>query len=547
MAIAAFQIRTLFPARQPTRAKKKVKVSEYSITSLARGRPAILGMDQSILNAMSRLGDPFLCFILCLSAACGRTRDNDAGLSAKAGASGDTPDATTSDTPDTAVPGQRWLALINEHVELVRFDDDSPPTATTLADSGREATATFAGDGKRLAFAVKTEQGAWEVQLASAPDGEMLKAAWHVPGTTRPALVWGGDEALIASRTADASYLLLVEGGLVLNIGVGVRVRSAADHSALLALSDSRILYVGARAPQWSEAIPGTWLAQMSADGRGLAVFSQSEIPAFDFPIATTRVRWSLPPVPACAGTTPTPCPAATARYEPGYVDWPTSDSRLVVEFDDSSGDATLMDLAFVNPGETATLSAPKASFQVFRRNWGVQSDGSLFIAENPADPTTESWWLRSVHANGKLSRVQGPIGSAQYAVSSGDDGTLFVVSYTKATTKTTVYAIASPASDDAQPNALFSTNQQVNALWPQPKGPSILLETGDPTEAIYFVPNVNSPAQSLPQGLHDVQWTPDGRGFVGVLGESVVYFSAGAPEQPTTLGRGSYVLPSHW
>src|SRR6187431_83826 len=201
------------------------EVKAYRVEPM-RGRPVVVpllhAMGQPKLKAMSRLRDPFLCFILCLSAACGRTGDNEAGLSAKAGASGDTPDATTndtpdattSDTPDAAAPGQRWLALINEHVELVRFDDDSPPTATTLADSGREATATFAGDGKRLAFAVKTEQGAWEVQLASAPDGEMLKAAWHVPGTTRPALVWGGDEALIASRTADASYLLLVEGGL---------------------------------------------------------------------------------------------------------------------------------------------------------------------------------------------------------------------------------------------------------------------------------------------------------------------------------------------
>lgn len=60
-------------------------------------------------------------------------------------------------------------------------------------------------------------------------------------------------------------------------------------------------------------------------------------------------------------------------------------------------------------------------------------------------------------------------------------------------------------------------------------------------------MPDVDSPAQVLPKGLHDVQWTPDGRGFVGVLGESVVYFSAAIPEQPITLGRGSYALPSHW
>jgi hypothetical protein len=47
-------------------------------------------------------------------------------------------------------------------------------------------------------------------------------------------------------------------------------------------------------------------------------------------------------------------CPAAGARYEPGVVDWPSIDSRIAVEFDDSGGDTKLMDLSFVNPGELA-------------------------------------------------------------------------------------------------------------------------------------------------------------------------------------------------
>ena len=123
---------------------------------------------------MSRLGDACVGLIFCLSTACGRAKDDKTGLHAKAGASGDAPDATP--------PGQYWLALINEQVELVRFDDDSPPTSISLADSELAATVAFTGDGKRLAFAVRTgawtEQGAWDVQVVSAPDGERCR----VPG-----------------------------------------------------------------------------------------------------------------------------------------------------------------------------------------------------------------------------------------------------------------------------------------------------------------------------------------------------------------------------
>ncbi|MET0795465.1 MAG: hypothetical protein ABW061_28360 [Polyangiaceae bacterium] len=439
-------------------------------------------------------------------------------------------------------------------MELVRFDDDSPPTSTSLSDAGSGATAAFTEDGKRLAFAVMSTPGVWEVRVASTPDGEKLDVTWSLPRKTQPTLVWGGAEALVADYgDEEASSVLRVEDGSLLDIGLGVQVTTAANHSALVAVRDNRILYVGRTSDQWSAAIPGSWLVRLSTDGSGLALFSQSEVPAFDFPIATTRIQWSPPPPPPCSRVPQSACPETRMMYTPGEMDWPSIDSRMIVEFDDSGGDKTLMDLAFVPPSKTATLTAPVASVAVLRRNWGVQSNGDWFIVTNPNDALTEPWLLNSFQADGKILRVQGPIAFAQYAVSSGDESAVFVISYSRVAEKTTVFAISSPTVKDTEPKALFSTNQQVNALWPQPKGPSILIETGDPTvpgaptDTVYFVRNGDTPALSLPKGLGDLQWTADGGGFVGTLAGSVLYFSGATPERPITLGHGRYVLPSQW
>lgn len=483
------------------------------------------------------------CWLLCFAAACGRTRDEAPLPFAGAGA--------FNPPADASAPGRHCLALINEQVQIVHFDEPSSPITTTVSDSQGASSVAFTNDGARLAYAVGTEQGPWQVSAASVLSGEALGVTWSLPSGGAPTLFWVGNESLFAHRVYEPSSLLRAADGSVSDIGIIRFLNRAADESSLVAMAESRLLYVGAASAAWSEPISGSWSARLAADGRGLAVFSSEELPAFDLPVPTTRVRWSPPTTPPCSPTPQAQCPDPP-RYGLNDVEWGSSDTPIATEFRAVTPNSTHIALVFIAPGATEPLSAPPASFRVLGRSWGVLRSGAWFMLENPDDPTTDAWWLRSVAPNGEVTRAQGPQSFAQRALASGDESQVFVVSYARSTERTTVEVVALPVRNGSVTTPVFSTNQRVDELWSQPRGSRVLIATSDPDQAgnttpLYYLAAGDSTARALPSGLHDVRWTPDGQGFIGITGQSVVYLAVASPDRLITLGRGSYVLPKHW
>jgi len=494
--------------------------------------------------SMPRLGNAVWCSLLCLATACGRTRDEAPVSPGVAGGANGPSDASVP------VLGQHVLALINEQVQLVHFDDPSSPITMTVPDSQGATSVAFTNDGTGLAYAVGAVQGPWQVRTASTLDGSTFGAWWSIPSGTSPTLIWVQNETLIARRSApESSFLLRVGDGSVTDIGAIFGLSIATDQSALIALFERNLLFVSASATEWSPAISGEWLARLSADGRALAVFGREELPAFDLPIPTTRVQWSPPMPPSCVSTPPQPCPGPP-KYTLSDVEWRSSDSRIAMEFRAYVNDATHMALVFMKPGSTERVSAPTAIFPAIGRNWGVWSNGDWFMLENPDEPTNDSWWIRSVGANNESARAKGPWGFAQRALSSADEKHLFVLSYARSAERSSLEVVALPVSNSSVPTTLFSTPERIDGLWPEPRGSRVLIGTSaqvGQSDPPYSLATPDALSQTLPNGLRDVQWTPSGGSFVGILRGSVVYIDSTAIYQPFTLGRGSYVLPNHW
>ncbi len=496
------------------------------------------------------------CGLLALCAACGHVRNDTPGPNGSAGAWTDAPDGE---------PGTHWLALLNDHVELVRFDENSPPTRVIVADSLQPGlvTAAFSDDGKQLAYA-SPQAGTWELHVVSAPIGVANSRSWAIAEST-PTLYWLGSNALLAwGRSDGPSRWVRTDQDAPLDLGFVSRPEGSADQSALIAIAnaDRRLLYLdGAAPPAWSEALPDDATARLAADGRALALFSRSAIPAQAFPLPTMRIQWSPPASPTCTMFTPyTPCPTVPI-YSVGSVMWQAADSPINAEVQGRSETGADMTVVAIEPSDPTTIAVPSVYYPFLSRNWGVDSAGRTFIAAN-ADDVSKPWWVE-LHARGlESSRVTGFPGFAQYAALSGDQQSLLVVGYLKSTNTSTLYSAAYPPVESSPPLPLFTSNEVIGALLPQPGGPRFIVGTGalafddncadfassDCDSLVYELSDGQSPPQPLPAGLEDPQWTADGAGIIANLADgSVVYLDPSAPDQPKLLGRGGFVLPKHW
>lgn len=493
--------------------------------------------------------------MLLLCAACGRARDDAPEVNGSAGG--------WTDEPDGA-PGTHWLALLNENVELIRFDDDSPPRHVIVAPLlPGDVSAAFSDDGKELSYA---QQG--ELHVVSAPDGSASSRSWLVDPYS-PKLTWLGNSAIVAVPSYPrGAQLIHTDQDAVQDLGAASSLQVSANQSALvLSDADERFVYLDSTsAPARTDPMPVGSVARLSDDGRAVAIFSQREIPASTFPVPTRRIQWTPPTLPACTSQAIppfTPCPAPP-KYSVGSVAWPSADAPMIAEFQSQSDpvlDQLAMTLVTIDPGDGA-LDVTNVYFRIAYRNWGVDRDGHSFLVAN-GDDTTMPWWVAVRSAsNWQYVHFSGVNGFALYAALSGDQRALLVASFVKSTGTSTLYSVPYPPVDGATPSALFTSDQSIGALLPRPGGAQFLLGAGDVTFAqscpdpttsdcdslVYWLSDGQSPAQPLPAGLENPQWTPDGAGIVANLADGrVVYLNAAAPGQPKTLGHGRFVLPNHW
>jgi hypothetical protein len=320
------------------------------------------------------------------------------------------------------------------------------------------------------------------------------------------------------------------------------------------------MLFQATAPPESADAIQGPWKAFVARDGSGVALFSSEAVPKPGFSLAITRVHWSPPqPTGPPCPIPPQPC-AEQPTYALGDVVWRDAESVIVSEFDASVQTGSLkMHLVETQPVDPAEIAVPIADLPVLYRNWGVLSDGSAFLLANPDDPSTDPWHVLFEATNPNNQDVTGTLGFAQYAVASGDESALFVVSLSKPTS--TLYAVGFPL-DSAPPKALLTSSMKIGVLWPQPGGPGVVIGTGgsiigepcpldlssDCASIVYSISDGLSAAVSLPAGLSSAVWAPDGAGVIGILGDSVVYIPKDTPSAPKKLATGtSFVLPAHW
>jgi hypothetical protein len=253
--------------------------------------------------------------------------------------------------------------------------------------------------------------------------------------------------------------------------------------------------------------------------------------------------------------------------------DWLTKDAPIVLERTftprDRPDSPALMQLAMIQPQDSMALTDSDWGYDYVKphsRNWGLLADGNVFLVNNdPADRVVSRPWKVSFgKPRPTFSEVFGPVGFAQYAVASGDEQALFIVSSSKPATSE-VYVVSFPLEASTVPRQIFtSTPLQVSIVAPEPRGPGVLIgvaETGliGPscwlagddvcrTTKYYFSDRISGTAP-LPSGFFGARWTPDASGFVGYLGNDLVYVDKTQPGVAHRLGTtlSEFVLPETW
>jgi hypothetical protein len=461
-----------------------------------------------------------------------------------------------------STPGTRWLALLGDHVELVRFDDDSAKTTQVLAANAPDATLSFSNDGTRLVYAQRLTPQTWTAQVVTVPDGQAIGNPWTFSEISPPTLVWiGTDTVLAQANPQEASALMTLGRPEVQPLDNLLLVKASKNgDSAIARKKDNGLLYVSGDGAFRTLNVPSPLetVAHLADDGLALALFSRRELPSFDLPIAAKRVQWSPPePTPCTSGPSQT-CEKERA-YTVGEFEWPSADSEIVVEYQ-ALGSPLRMALASIQASDvdTVTATAPPALNPVLARVWGIDAEGRAFMTANP-ELTGDPWWLVVGTEPAPLSRHRGPVGFAQAALLSGDQQTLFVVSFFNL--KKTLHALEYPPTEPLVSVALFSSDEYIGPILPQPGGPGVVIGTGptwvtecaapltDGCNSIaYSVSDGKSAARPLPAEFQNPRWTPDGAGIIGNLSDGrVVYINPAKPEQLTPLGRGRFVLPARW
>ena len=463
---------------------------------------------------------------------------------------------------DGSLVGAHWLAVLDAvDVAIVRFDDHTGPSREVLASGVRALSAAFSGDGAFLAYATKASSGSCTMGAVSVPQVAPAGAGWSVPCLS-PRLTWVGDDIVLhQDEASQASHVLRVSDGSSSDLEALSDLDASSDQAVVVANSGGHpMLFQATAPPESADAIQTPWKAFVARDGSGIALFSGEDVPELGFSLATTRVHWSPPPssAPPCP-IPPQPC-AEQPTYALGDVVWRDAESVIVSEFDASvQGGSLKMQLVETQPVDPGEVVVPNPDLPVLYRNWGVLSDGSVFLLANPEDPSTDPWHVSFQATSPNNLYVTGALGFAQYAVASGDESVLFVLSFSKPTS--TVYALGFPLGS-APPQTLFTSSKKIGVLSPQPGGSGVVIGTGgeipgepcpldlssDCASIVYYISDGRSVAVALPTGLSSVAWAPDGAGVIGILGDSVVYIAKDTPSEPKKLATGaSFVLPTHW